>query len=84
MKITSNDQKRDLVEGTKLARTWTTNINSNKTETRTETYTVTGHINAKNGLRIRLLSEYGYGINDVDFEHKPEFPTLSINWETVS
>jgi hypothetical protein len=80
MRITSNSQKSELKKGTKITHTWTTWIGPDRTETKSETYAVTGHLNIKSGLRIRLLSEYGYGINDVDFEWEPEFPRLSSVW----
>ena len=82
MKITKNSQKSELKKGTKLTQTLVTHIAPGRSTTKIETWTVAGHLNLKKGMRIRLLSEYGYGCTDVDFEWEPEFPTLSAEWET--
>src|SRR3982751_3674710 len=64
----TNADKRNLTVGTQIKCTWTTNMGMGKFETRVEIWTVTGHRNTKNGLRIRLRSQYGYGCVDANFD----------------
>ena len=80
MKITRNSQKSELEIGTEIVRTSVQVLSNNKDYTTIDKYTVTGHRKAKNGLKIRLQHELGYGINDVDFEWKVD--GISTTWVT--